>query len=82
MVPSGATMFASDATTFAGSVVFRWKISLVAVAIANAVAFHILWRHRIDHWDAAPLIAGRVMAAVSILLWLTIGALGRMIAYS
>ena len=82
MVPSGATMFAADATGMAGSVVFRWKISLVAVAIANAVAFHILWRRRIDHWDAAPPIAGRLMAAGSLMLWLTIGALGRMIAYS
>ena len=82
MVPSGATMFASDAATFAASAVFRLKITLVAVAIANAVAFHFLWRHRIDHWDAAPPIAGRVMAAGSLMLWLTIGALGRMIAYS
>ena len=75
-------MFASDAVTFAGSAVFRWKISLIAVALANAVAFHILWRHRIDNWDAAPPVAGRLMAAASVMLWLTIGALGRMIAYS
>ena len=61
---------------------FRWKIALVVVALANAVAFHILWRHRIDQWDAAPPIAGRLMAVGSIMLWLTIGALGRMIAYS
>ena len=82
MVPSGATMFAADASTTAGSTVFRWKITLIAVAIANAVAFHMLWRHRIENWDAAPPIAGRLMAAGSIMLWLTIGALGRMIAYS
>lgn len=82
MVPSGATMFAADASGMAGSALFRWKVMLVVVAIANAVAFHMLWRHRIDHWDAAPPIAGRVMAAASVMLWLTIGALGRMIAYS
>ena len=82
MVPSGATMFAADATGMAGSAVFRWKIALVAVAIANAVAFHLLWRRRIDQWDAAPPIAGRVMAAGSITLWLTIGTFGRMIAHS
>jgi len=82
MAPSGATMFAADAATMAGSAVFRLKMALVAVAIANAVAFHILWRHRIDQWDAAPPITGRLMAAGSLMLWLTIGALGRMIAYS
>jgi len=82
MGPSGATMFASDATTFADSPVFRWKMSLIAVAVTNAVAFHLLWRHRIDQWDASPPIAGRLMAAGSLMLWLTIGVLGRMIAYS
>ena len=82
IVPSGATMFASDATTFAGSAVFRWKISLIAVALTNVVAFHILWRHRIDDWDRSAPVAGRLMAAASVMLWLTIGAFGRMIAYS
>ncbi len=82
IVPSGATMFASDATTFAGSPVFRWKVGLIAVALVNVAAFHILWRHRIDNWDAAPPLAGRLMALASVMLWLTIGALGRMIAYS
>ena len=82
IVPSGATMFAADAVTFAGSAVFRLKISLIAVALTNVAAFHILWRHRIDNWDLAPPFAGRLMAAISVMLWLTIGALGRMIAYS
>lgn len=82
IVPSGATMFASDATTFAASPVFRWKVGLIAVALANVAAFHILWGDRIDDWDLAPPLGGRLMAAASITLWLTIGTLGRMIAYS
>ncbi len=81
MVPSGATMFAADATV-AGSAVFRLKMTLVVVAIANAVAFHILWRQRIATWEASPPLAGRIMAVVSLMLWLTVGTLGRMIAYS
>jgi hypothetical protein len=68
--------------TVAGSAVFRLKMTLVVVAIANAVAFHILWRHRIELWEASPPLAGRFMAVTSLLLWLTIGTLGRMIAYS
>ena len=82
MVPSGATMFAADAAGMAGSAVFRWKITLVGVAIANAVAFHVLWRHHIEQWDTDPPFAGRLMAAGSAMLWLTIAGLGRMIAYS
>lgn len=82
MVPSGAVMFAADAASLVGSPVFRWKLALIVLALANAVAFRLLWRHRLADWDAGAPAAGRVMAAVSILLWLTIGTLGRMIAYS
>lgn len=82
MVPSGATMFAADATTLAESTIFRWKVALIGIVLINAVAFRLLWRSRLDTGDSAPPMAGRLMAAGSILLWLTIGALGRMIAYS
>ena len=82
MVPSGATMFAADAETLAGSGVFRTKVILIALALVNAVAFRLLWRERIADWDAAPPLAGRVMAVGSIGLWLAIGTLGRMIAYT
>ncbi len=82
MVPSGATMFAADAAALAGSGVFRTKLLLIGLALTNAVAFRWLWHGRIAGWDDAPPIAGRLMAAASIALWLAIGALGRMIAYT
>jgi ethanolamine utilization microcompartment shell protein EutS len=81
MIPSGATMVAAD-TAVMQSPVFRWKLALIVIALANAAAFRMIWRERFLTWDAAPPIAGRLMAAGSILLWLTIGGLGRMIAYS
>ena len=77
MVPSGATMVAADAAV-AQSTVFRWKLGLIGVALANAAIFRLLWRGQMGD----PPIIARLMAAGSILLWLTIGALGRMIAYS
>lgn len=82
MIPSGATMFAADATTLAESTIFRWKLTLVGIALINAVAFRVVWHHRLGTWDSAPPAAGRLMAAGSLLLWLSIGGLGRMIAYS
>ena len=82
MVPSGATMFASDASTLVNSGTFRTKLLLIALALANAVAFRFIWQGRIAQWDLDPPIGGRVMAAASILLWLSIAALGRWIAYS
>ena len=82
MVPSGATMFAADATALAQSPVLRSKLVLIGFALVNAVTFRLIWRERLATWDSTPPIAGRLMAAGSILLWLTIGGLGRMIAYS
>ena len=81
MIPSGATMFAAD-TAVAESPVFQLKLVLIALALANALLFRLLWRRRIADWDAAPPAAGRLMAAGSIALWLAVGACGRMIAYS
>jgi len=82
MIPSGATMFASDASTLVNSGTFRTKLLLIVLALANAVAFRFIWQGRIEQWDINPPIGGRVMAATSILLWLSIAALGRWIAYS
>ena len=82
MIPSGAAMFSSDASTLVNSGTFRTKLMLIGLALANAIAFRVLWRRRIDQWDLDPPMVGRVMAAVSILLWLWIAALGRWIAYS
>jgi hypothetical protein len=82
MIPSGATMFASDAATLVHSVTFRWKLLLIALALTNAVAFRILWQWRIEQWDVDPPPWGRLMGAVSVLLWLSVAAFGRMIAYS
>lgn len=82
MVPSGATMFAADAGALVNSTTFRWKLLLIALALANAVAFRVLWGRKLDLWATAPPIAGRLMAAGSILLWLAVATLGRWIAYS
>ena len=82
MIPSGATMFAADASTLVNSSTFRIKLLLIGLALANAIAFRFIWQRRIEQWDTNPAAWGRVMAAVSILLWLSIAGLGRWIAYS
>lgn len=82
IVPSGTVMFAADAEALVFSATFRWKLALIAFALANALAFRFLWQRRLEGWDAEPPSAGRLMAAASILLWLGVAALGRWIAYS
>ena len=82
MVPSGAVMFAADAEALATSDTFRLKLVLIALALANAVVFRWLWRARLADWGASPPLAGRLMAAGSLALWLAVGTMGRLIAYS
>lgn len=78
----GAVMFSADATALFASTVFRWKVALIVLALANAAAFRWLWRRRMARWDVDPPPAGRVMAAGSLGLWLIVAGLGRWIAYS
>ncbi len=82
MIPTGAIMFASDAATLVNSSTFRTKLLLIILALVNAIAFRFIWQKRIAQWDASPPVLGRAMAAASILLWLSVAAVGRWIAYS
>lgn len=82
MVPSGATMFAADAEALVRSTTLQWKLILILLALANALAFRLLWGRRIERWDEEPPLAGRVMALASIGAWLAVATLGRWIAYS
>ena len=54
MIPSGATMFASDASTLVNSVTFRTKLLLILVALANAIAFRFIWQDRIEAMGYEP----------------------------
>ncbi|AHE54917.1 hypothetical protein [Sphingomonas sanxanigenens] len=77
MLPSGLVLFAADAGALVGSDRFRLKLVLIALALANALAFRVVGRA-----DARPTGTMRLMAAVSLALWLGVAALGRLIAYS
>ena len=82
MAASGTILFAADGDALAGSQTFARKLIVIALALANAAAFRLLWRTKWDDWRSAAPGAARAMAALSLALWLTAGALGRWIAYS
>jgi hypothetical protein len=79
---AGSVMLAADAGPLAGSTVFRWKLTLIAIGLMHAVAFHALWRNRLENWADSPPPVGRLMAMTSIAIWLTVATLGRLIAYT
>lgn len=78
MIPSGVLLFAADGKSLAVSGVFQAKLLLIVIALLNVAMFDVLSRGR---FDPAPTPI-RAMAVASLGLWLSVGALGRLIAYS
>jgi len=72
---SGSLLFASAATEIAANPAFRVKLGLILIAGLNALLFHA--RGGLRGQDALA----RLQAAASLLLWLSVIAAGRLIAY-
>jgi hypothetical protein len=78
MALSGPILFAADAAALAQSPTFGWKLSLIFLALVNALSFRSVRSGK----TRKPAALERVLAATSIMLWLTVAALGRLIAYN
>jgi hypothetical protein len=57
------------------------KLALIAIGIANAFLFRRLWNARLENWEINTPVLGKGQAVLSIAIWITVPALGRMIAY-
>ena len=74
-VASGSLLFVSAATEVAANPAFQAKLVLILIAGLNAVVFHA--RGGLRGRDTLA----RLQAAASLLLWLSVLAAGRLIAY-
>jgi hypothetical protein len=81
LLPSGALLFSADAGPLLANPVMQLKLLLIALGIANALLFRLLWSDRLDEWDLVRPRAGQLQALLSALCWLATGTLGRLIAY-
>lgn len=81
LLPSGALLFAADAGPLLGNRLLQSKLLLIGLGVANALAFRRLWQARLADWDWRPPAAGRLQAVLSLLCWVTVASLGRLIAY-
>jgi hypothetical protein len=83
IVPSGLAMFVAHAGDLISSPVFALKICLIVLAGANAAIFHAGVFRGAAQWDVdvMPPPAARAAAAVSLLLWISVIACGRLLAY-
>ena len=87
IIPSGFLMFTAHATEFIDSEVFLLKMGLILAGGVNAGIFHTTVFRSADVWDAEemrklpPPPSVRASAAISLLLWISVIACGRLLAY-
>ena len=83
IVPSGLLMFAAHAGDFVSNRAFQLKLVLIMLAGVNAALFHVRTYRSVASWDrdAAPPTAARAHAAVSLVVWFSVIACGRLLAY-
>jgi hypothetical protein len=73
----------TNAVSLSFNVIFWIKLALIVLAGLNALLFHKTLYKKVALWDVnctSPL-AARYIAVASILLWLTVIACGRLLAY-
>lgn len=80
-VASGLVLFAADGEALSGSTTFQVKLVLIALALSNALVFRFRWRRVRPGELYVPSPVERASALASLLLWLAIAVLGRLIAY-
>ena len=83
IVPSGLAMFVAHAGELIANPVFAVKICLIMLAGANAGILHAGVFRNAAQWDVdvMPPLAARAAAAASLLLWISVIACGRLLAY-
>jgi hypothetical protein len=83
IVPSGLAMFTAHAMEFIDSPVFMLKMGLIFLGGLNAALLHAGAMRGAGSWDveAMPPAAARLAAALSLLVWISVIACGRLLAY-
>ncbi len=77
---AGSLLFITNATEYAASAFFQAKMVVLALGVANALAFH--WPGRRDGADpAAPVPLQRLQGATSLTVWMSVIVLGRLVGY-
>jgi hypothetical protein len=87
IIPSGLLMFVAHATDFISSPVFVIKLCLIMLAGVNAALFHSIAMRTANVWDIEemrdlpPPPSVRLAGAASLLIWVSVIACGRLLAY-
>jgi hypothetical protein len=84
MIVTGLLLFSADPVSFYSTLFFKLKMIMLVLAGLNVVLFNATLGRRISEWDQAPRTPWKVKlaGAISLLLWVSIVAAGRGIAYA
>jgi hypothetical protein len=84
MFSTGALLFAAHATKAYSNNYFRAKLALIMLAGVNAAVYHLMVDRNRSEWDKAPFppVPVRMAGLISLLLWFSVIAVGRIFAYS
>jgi hypothetical protein len=82
-VCSGALLFSSSATKYWGTVPFRAKMLLLALAGINMLVFHATIHRSVDIWGRRPSTprGAKISGGISLGLWIGVVTLGRWIGF-
>jgi hypothetical protein len=81
VLPSGLLLFAAEAPDLAANRVFLLKLGLIGVAGLNALVFHAGPYRAAERWQGRAPPRACLHAVLSLLLWLSVIACGRLLAY-
>jgi hypothetical protein len=81
----GSLLFIVKAREYAAAPLFQTKMLMLAIGLANVLAYHVVARRRgwLSHSQAvaAPAPLQRLLGAVSFGVWLSVLVLGRLVGY-
>jgi hypothetical protein len=83
MAVTGLLLFGANPVKFAANPFFQIKLGLLAIAGLNAGFFHYSTARRMAAWDrdVVPPLRARAAGWLSLAVWTTIIAVGRLIAF-
>ncbi len=83
-ITTGALFFAADPFRYFPNIAFRMKMLLVLLAGLNALWFKLTVFRDLQTWtaDTAPTPLAKIIAGLSLLLWVGVIICGRMIPYT
>ena len=84
MFVTGSLLFWSHALAAYNSIAFRVKLLLLVLSVVNAAVYHLTIYRTIGEWDTdlVPPVGARVAGWVSLIFWVGIITMGRIMAYT